>query len=178
MRYIISGPGRVGGHLLEGIIRASGATEVYRTHNPELSIGNDLDTTLIVLDRRNRFAAMMSNAIVRRTGQSTEYPNKIIDPFVLEPGMFRWEYAKYIDYYRAHDLSRPYAAVFKMYFEDFVNDHTSVKRILNLPTVNVEKKSLAWKLLHSAAPYNFTDIITNWPKLILLYDQLQKGNNQ
>lgn len=178
MRYIISGPGRVGGHLLEGIIRTSGATEVIRTHDPTLSMGNDLDTTLIVLDRRDRFAAMMSNAIVRHTNQSTDYPKKKIEPFELNPGMFRWEYVKYFDYYRSHDLSRPYAAVFKMYFEDFVNDHSDVKRILNLPTVDVDKKSPAWNLMHSPAPYNFKDVITNWPKLKLLFEQLQKGNTQ
>ena len=175
MNYIVSGPGRVGGHLLQGIIQSTGAENVYRTHDPMLSVGDDSNTTLIILDRRDRFAAMMSNAIVRHTGQSTGYSNKHIEPFELEPGLFRWEYVKYTDYYNKHDLSRLYAAVHKFYFEDFVSDHSQVKQILNLPNVPVKKGSTAWNSLHNAAPYRYEDIITNWNKLKTLYQRLQAG---
>lgn len=175
MNYIISGPGRVGGHLLEGIIRSSGAESVHRTHDPELDLGDDLNTTLIILDRRDRFSAMMSNAIVRHTDQSTDYPNKNIQPFELSVGLFRWEYAQYIDYYKKHNLSRLYAAVHKIYFEDFVRDHTRVRQILNLPDVTVKKGSTAWNLMHNPAPYHYEDIITNWNKLKTLYLRLRVG---
>lgn len=175
MNYIISGPGRIGGHLLEGIIRSCGQANVQRTHDPLLQIGQDADTTLIVVDRRNRFDALLSNALVRHTGQSTDYTNKNIKPFELNPGMFRWEYVQYIDYYNKHDLSRPYAAVFKVYFEDFVNDPAYIRRILNLQPTNVDPNSSAWQLTHNPAPYNYKDIITNWSKLSTLFDLLEKG---
>lgn len=175
MNFIISGPGRCGGHLLEGIIRSTGQTSVHRTHDPALDLGDDLNTTLIVLDRRDRFSAMMSNAIVRHTGQSTDYPNKQIRPFELAPGLFRWEYAQYIDYYRRHDLSRLYAGVVKFYLEDFVSDHGYVKRALNLPDLAVKKGSDAWKLMNNSAPYHYEDIISNWNQLKTFYLRLRVG---
>lgn len=175
MNYIISAPGRCGGHLLEGIIRSTGQTTVIRTHDPLLDLGDDLNTTLILLDRRDRFAAMMSNAIVRHTGQSTEYPNAQITPFELSPGLFRWEYVQHIDYYRKHDLSRLYARVVKFYFEDFVSDHGYVKRTLDLPDLNVKKHSEAWHLMNNPAPYNYQDVIINWNQLKTLYLRLRVG---
>jgi len=177
MNYIISGPGRVGGHLLEGIVRSSGQQNVYRTHDPCMDLGDDLNTVLIVVDRRDRFSALMSNAIVRHTAQSTDYPNKTIEPFELNPGMFRWEYVQYIDYYKKHNLSRLYAGVFKVYFEDFVNDPGYIRRILNLPELAADKKSPAWELMNSPAPYNFEDIVINWQKLKTLYLMLRSGES-
>ena len=178
MNYIISGPGRVGGHLLEGIIRSGGATTVYRTHDPTLKLDDDLNTVLIIADRRDRFAAMMSNAIVRHTDQSTDYPRKKIKPFELNPGLFRWEFVQYIDYYKKHDLSRLYASVHKVYFEDFVKDHAYIKRILGLPELDVKKGSEVWNKMHNPAPYNFEDIITNWFQLKTLYLRMRQGLDQ
>lgn len=177
MNYIISGPGRVGGHLLAGIIAASGVPlgNIHRTHDPCLDLGDDLKTTLIMLDRRDRFSAMMSNAIVRHTGQSTDYPNKTIDPFELTPGNFRWEFVQYIDYYRKHDLARLYASVHKIYFEDFVTDHSYIKRMLNLPNIDARKGSEPWRLMNTPAPYNYQDVITNWNKLKTLYLRMRVG---
>lgn len=178
MNYIISGPGRVGGHLLAGIIMASGATTVHRTHDPSLDLGDDLKTTLIILDRRDRFSALMSNAIVHHTGQSTDYPNKTPEPFKLEPGLFRWEFVQYMHYYNKHDFSRLYAGVHKFYFEDFVNDPSYVKRVLGLPTQGVNKKSQAWRMMHNPAPYNFENIVTNWFQLKTLYLRMRQGLDQ
>lgn len=174
MNYIISGPGRVGGHLLEGIIRSTGAESVQRTHDPGLVL-DDLNTTLLIVDRRDRFAAMMSNAIVRHTDQSTDYPNKNIKPFELSPGLFRWEYVQYVDYYRKHDLSRLYAAVHKIYFEDFVNDHSRIIRLLSLPAAAKDQSKKIQKLMNNAAPYNYQDIIVNWNQLKTLYLRLRVG---
>lgn len=162
---------------MEGIIRSSGQQNVYRTHDPCMDLGDDLNTVLIVVDRRDRFSAMMSNAIVRHTNQSTEYPNKNIEPFELNPGMFRWEYVQYVDYFKKHNLSRLYAGVFKVYFEDFVNDHRYIKRILNLPDLPENKKSTAWDMMHNPAPYNFEDIVINWQKLKTLYLMLRSGES-
>ena len=172
MNYIISGPGRTGGHLMINIIKSTGTDSVHYTHDPELYLNNDAETTLIVLDRRDRFAAVMSNAIVHHTGQSVWYENKNIQPFELSPGVFRWAYVQYIDYYRKHDLARPYAAVYKIYFEDFVNNHNYIKKILNLPNLPVAPDSKIYKLLNSPAPYNYKDIVVNWEKLQRLYNQL------
>lgn len=175
MNYIISAPGRCGGHLLAGIISSTGQTAVHRTHDPGLDLGDDLDTTLILLDRRDRFAAMMSNAIVRHTGQSTDYPITEIKPFELSPGLFRWEYVQHIDYYRKHDLSRLYANVVKFYFEDFVTDPGYVKRILDLPDTKIKKGSEVWKSMNNPAPYHYEDVITNWMQLKTLYLRLRVG---
>lgn len=166
MNYIVSGPGRVGGHLLASIIRSAGQTSVHHTHDPGLSLGSDRDTTLIVLDRRDRFAAILSNAIAQHTAQTTEYARRVIEPFELEPGMFRWGYVKHIDHYRGYDLSRPYAAVHKIYFEDFVNDSQYVNRLLNLGSKDSGIRS-------QPAPYNYQQIVTNWPKLKRLFDLLE-----
>jgi len=170
MNYIISGPGRVGGNLLASIITSSGQQSVQHTHDPGFQFGNDWDSTLIILDRRNRFDAILSNAIVHHTGQSTSYPNKRAEPFELEPGLFRWGYVKHRDHYRGYDLSRPYAAVFKLYFEDFVSDPGSVKRLLNLSNRDSGFRT-------PAAPYNYRDVITNWEKLRRLFDLLEASNN-
>ena len=170
MNYIVSGPGRVGGHLLVSIIQSSGQTAVYHSHDPAWTLGNDPDTTLIVLDRRDRFAAVMSNAIAQHTGQTTEYAHSTVQPFELNPGIFRWGYVKHIDHYRGYDLSRPYAAVHKIYFEDFVNNASYVKTLLNLSHTDSAVRS-------RPAPYHYRDIVTNWEKLRRLFDLLEAGNN-
>ena len=175
MNYIISGPGRVGGHLLAGIIESTGQTNVFRTHDPTLNAGdNDLNVTLIIADRRDRFSALMSNAIVRHTGQSTHYPTTKITPFELDPGIFEWDYKLYLDYYTKHDLSRLYAGVFKVYYEDFVNDHSYIKRLLNLPATTVDSVEIR-QLLNTPAPYHYEDIITNWQQLKTLYLRIRVG---
>ena len=160
---------------MAGIISSAGHPNVHRTHDPMLDLGDDLNTTLIILDRRDRFAAMMSNAITRHTGQSTDYHKTQIEPFELSPGLFRWEYAEHIDYYRKHDLSRLYANVSKFYFEDFVTDHSYVKRMLDLPDTKIKKGSDAWESMNNPAPYHYEDVITNWMQLKTLYLRLRVG---
>lgn len=180
MNYIISAPGRTGGHLLAGIIMESGANSVHYTHDPLLDLGDDLNTTLLIVDRRDRFSALMSNAIVHRTGQSNEYNNKTIEPFVFEPGMFRQAYVLYHDYYNKHNLSRMYAAVHKVYFEDFMNNPDSIRTLLKLPAPMSNQKSTAlgtaWQLMHNPAPYCYQDVVLNWEKLKLLYVRMSENH--
>jgi hypothetical protein len=171
MNYIISGAGRTGGHLLKGIIESAGVESVVYTHDPELDLGDDLNTTLVILDRRDRFAALMSNAITQHTGQSTIYDNNTIEPFAVDPGHFKWHFDRYMNYYRSHDLSRLYAGVYKMYLEDFVSDHDVARHILGLPASKAKLPPLA----RNPAPYNFENIVTNWFELKTVYLRRRQG---
>jgi hypothetical protein len=87
--YIVSGGYRVGGHLMLGIIESTGHYAVH-THDTNYIIGTDDTTTaLLVIDRRDRFSAIMSNAVVWHTSQSSDYNNVNIEPFTITPGRFK-----------------------------------------------------------------------------------------
>jgi len=169
--YIVSGPGRVGGHLVLGAILSAGV-RATRTHDPNFSFGCDQDTALILVDRRDRFAAVMSNCIVWHTGQSTDYPIDQLEPFLVDPEQFLYLCQQHFDYYRRHDF-RPYAQVKMFYYCDVVCDNNLV-----LDQCGLQKQSGKYsnqdeidRLMHSPAPYNYKQTVVNWLDLLQLYEE-------
>lgn len=162
--YIVSGSGRVGGHLLASIIDSAGVSAVH-THDPAYSTGNDSATALIMVDRRDVFAVVMSNLLVWHSDQSTEY-KKTVEPYTESEQQFRLLYRFHKEYLPKHDFTRPYGLVEKFYYEDFVNDHNHVLNRLGLTAV----KSIATV----PAPYNYRDIILNHEELRQVYESLEQ----
>ena len=171
--YIVSAPGRVGGHLVLGMLLSAGVAAT-RTHDPDFSFGCDPDTVLILVDRRDRFAAIMSNCLVWHTGQSTSYNYKP-EPFDVDPEQFDYLFFQHVRYYERHDLNRAFAGVEYLYFEDFVSNLDMIPRRLNLPTgVDVSaRKAEIDRLLKSPALYRYQEIIRNWQSLQQRFEQLQ-----
>lgn len=171
--YIVSGPGRVGGHLVLGVLLSAGVTAT-RTHDPDFSFGCDPNTVLILVDRRDRFAAIMSNCLVWHTGQSTDY-ERSPEPFDVDPGQFDYLYYQHVNYYDRHDFNRPFAGVERLYFEDFVTDLDVIYARLHLPQIiepNARQDEIT-RLLHRPAPYKYTETIRNWQILQGRFRELQ-----
>jgi len=168
--YIVSGGYRVGGHLMLGIIESTGHYAVH-THDTNYIIGTDDTTTaLLVIDRRDRFSAIMSNAVVWHTSQSSDYNNVNIEPFTITPGRFKLLYNLHCDLYKRYDYTRPYGIVEHFYYEDFVDNHNHVYDRLNLKKI----KDLYphWQ----PAPYNYKTLIQNQSELHELYIELTKSS--
>lgn len=164
--YIVSGPGRVGGHLVLGAILSAGV-RATRTHDPNFSFGCDQDTALILVDRRDRFAAVMSNCIVWHTGQSTSYVNDRIEPFEVDTEQFLYLCQQHFDYYGRHDYSRPFAQVRLLYYCDFCSNIDFIYDALDLAKRidALSNQDEIDRLMHSPAPYNFRQLVTNWQDL-------------
>jgi hypothetical protein len=162
--YVISGSGRVGIHLLTSIIDSAGVSAIS-THDPAHSTGNDSTTALIMADRRDTFAVVMSNLLVWRSNQPTEY-KKTIEPYTESEQQFRLLYRFHKEYLPKHDLTRPYGLIEKFYYEDFVNDHNHVLNRLGLTAVK--------SITTVPAPYNYRDIILNHQELRQVYENLEQ----
>lgn len=175
MKYIISGPGRCAGHYLLGIIKFCGA-QAIRTHDPSYTFNDDLNTTLIMVDRRNRFNAIMSNILVWRTGQSTHYDTINIQTFELDLQEFICMAQAHFNYYKEHDLTRLYAKIETLYHEDFINNPQYILETLKLEFQEELKNNKVihneiQRLIHTPAPYNYKDIILNNKELEEYYNQ-------
>ena len=176
-RYLINAPGRVGGHIVKGIIRSAGKP-VLHTHDPWYQTDDDSITCLILLDRRDVFAAVMSNAITWNSGQSTNYQRKTIEPFELSEQDF-------VDLYRAHiwhrdsvNLSRPWGNVVILYFEDFVNNHEHVLKTLGLQqNPELSRSPIIQHLIENRAPYNYRDVIRNHEQLLDAFERIQQQDH-
>jgi hypothetical protein len=163
--YLVSGAGRVGGHLILNIIRSAGHNAIH-THDTNYTTGNDVTTALLVIDRRDRFSAIMSNAIVWHTGQSVDYDNINIDPFTIDINRFKLLYNLHCDHYKQYDFTRSYGIVEHFYYEDFVNNHDHVYNRLNLKKFTDLLPN--WK----PAPYNYKTLIQNESELRESYAEL------
>jgi hypothetical protein len=169
-KFVVSGPPRVGGNLLASIIRSCGQWTTH-THDPLLEFNNYSKIALIMVDRHDKFAALMSNCIVWKTGQDVTYSQTKVTPFVVTETEFKQQYMLNINYNQKHDLTRPYGLVESFWYEDFVNDHDHITNRLNL-------KILPYVPLQTIhAPYNFKELILNYLEIKELFDHLELPPN-
>lgn len=167
-RYLISSPPRSGGNLVQAILHSCHVPVVH-THDPRCELDCYKSTALIILRRRDVFAAAMSNCLVWATGQSTEYPISRFDPVEISKTDFLAQVAVQVTYRDSHDFARSYGAVYDFDFEDFVNAHDVITSRLGLkqdPTL------LDLKQLNNPAPYNFRQIVKNYQDLYGIFRDL------
>jgi hypothetical protein len=175
--FIISGPGRTGGHILLGALVAAGYPVIY-THDPLFERDQYHDLGLIISLRRDLFAATISNAITCRTGQSTDYTIKILDPFDIDIGDYKHVLDIHLKYQARHDLSRGYGLVETFYFEDFVNDYSHIYDRLGIHNFVATDKTTnslgqdyeSEKYFTNKAPYHYKDVVSNWKELKQIFD--------
>jgi hypothetical protein len=185
MIYLISSPYRVGSHYLQSIINSTG-NQVIKTHDPKILVDYE-NTCLIIVNRKNKFAAIMSMLVAGYTnswhGEVKELPT-FLCTVSKEELLKNYQINKY--YHLLHDLSKPWAKVERFYFEDFLNNPTYVFESLNL--VNSQRI-----LYPEKSKYRHQDIVANideckkWflefedhtPKILIeekLYGLLPKSN--
>ena len=168
----MSGPGRVGGHLVLGVIKSAGMIAT-RTHDPDFTYGDDANTALVLVDRRDRFAAIMSNCLVWHTGQSTSYNDKP-EPFDVDADQFDYLFFQHVRYYERHDFNRAFAVVNTIYYEDFADDAQKILPMLGIQKtheIDPETKEEVRRLMENPAPYNFKQVILNWQDLQQRYNR-------
>jgi len=165
-KYVVSGPTRVGGNLLTNIIKSCEQQAIH-THNPLLEFDNYGKVVLIIVNRRDRFAALMSNCVAWHTGQTTTYNITKVEPFLVTPGAFIQQYVDNMDQNQKHDLTRNYKSVKMFWYEDFVNNYEHVTNRLKLKMVS----SLLPDVV--PAPYSYKDLIINYRDLNNIFNQLE-----
>lgn len=174
-RYLVSAPGRVGSHLVVACIRSAG-WPVLHTHNPFLPTDNDNVTALVLVQRRDLFAAVMSQCITWRTGQSTAYTNTAPAPFAVRKDMFEDLYYRQKYYAASHDLSRAWAKIETVYFEDFIDNYDCIFEKLELKQrpelLSTDVVQRTWT---QQAPYNYKHVATNHQECRTWFDQLEQA---
>lgn len=176
--FIISGPGRTGGHVLLGVLVAAGYPVIY-THNPLFERDQYHNHGLLISLRRDIFAATISNAITHKTGQSTEYKKTTLESLDIDVSDFEHILDLHLRYQAAHDLSRAYGLVEIFYFEDFVNNYHHVLDRLEIDHITPGSKTTnslgqayeSAQFLNNRAPYHYQDVVRNWKKLRYVFDQ-------
>jgi len=165
--YIVTGSGRVGGHLLKGIILTTGNTAEHN-HDPV----PDINSILCISDRRNVFDAVMSNLLVKQTDQTFEY-HKDVDPFTASLKDFKILLSQHLNFYK-NISTQGYKEVYYFYFEDFVTNPECVYNKLGILPVNSKNVTMvAEPFLNAKCPYQYKDKILNWHEL---YDFFLKQN--
>lgn len=142
---------------------------MVHTHDPLCTLDHYQSTGLIILRRRDVFAAVMSTCLVWLTGQTHDYEKKIINPVEISEQDFIDHLAQQITYRSSHDFSRPYGAIYDFDFEDFVGNHQLVINCLGLhqdPTLRNLKQ------LNNPAPYNYKEVVKNHESLFKLFKSL------
>jgi len=157
--YIVTGSGRVGGHLLTGIILSTGNTAVH-THDP---VPNS-NSILCISNRKNVFDAVMSNLLAWQSNQTFVYHNDI-KPFVASIKDFRILLSQHYDFYKNISI-QGYKEVHYFYFEDFVNNPNYVYKELDIfPVDDINVSMVAKTFLNAKCPYHYKDKIVNWHEL-------------
>jgi hypothetical protein len=139
------------------------------THTLNDTIKNlDVDTcnvTLILSQRRDQFAQIMSNSISEITGEwhGSEYSNKSPIPQVVPKSIF----LKHIEYHKNWQSNlkylpfEQYKKVITIYYEDIVN--YGVEHLAQM--LNVRYDSTVTGKIFNKSPYNYKDWILNWQEL-------------
>ena len=171
MHYLISSPTRVGSHYCIAIIGSAGVS-TEKTHNPKLVVDYE-NTCLVVVNRRNRFRAVLSASIGRVTNQYHNYVLTNVEPFAIEQEIFKQEYIFNRYYMQQINTALPWARIELMYFEDFFNNFNYVYQRLDL----TQKTPIE---LSEKSPFNYRKIVTNIDEcreyFLHLEDTLPKNN--
>ena len=144
-------------------------TVVVHTHNKNFLKDFNLDpknVTLIISKRRDMFAALMSNAISRRTKESVGYTNKKIEPFSIDANKFL-ALKLYVDkFYDDINLTLPYKKTTTIFYEDMLQygvPHLMEK--LNIPPDTIYTASY----VYGRSPYDYKRCVLNWEELFNIY---------
>lgn len=169
IQYLISSPSRTGTINMQAMLMCAGV-KVLVSHSPYIDIDYK-NTCLIILERHNRFAAIMSQIMADCTKEYHNYTNLVIEPFGV-PCSGKQSYFAHKNrwnkwYTRRHDLSLPWDRVENFYFEEFLNNPEYVYSRLGLtalidfiPTVK--------------CPYNAQDFVINYDECRATFDRLQE----
>lgn len=167
-RYLISGPPRTGGNLVQALLQSC-RVPVVHTHDPLCTLDHYQTTALVILQRKDVFAAAMSNCIVWATGQDIDYPCKEVRPIYVSEKDFIAQVAVQVTYRNSHDFGRPYGAIYDFVFEDFVNDQRMILENLGL---HQDQDLLHLKQLNNPAPYKYQQVVQNHERLKEIFDSL------
>lgn len=171
MFYVVSSPARVGSHYLLSILESTGVN-CAKTHNPFFVKTNFENTYLIILNRRERFEAIMSCVVFHRTKQTNRYDDAIdILPFELSHLEFSHCYFDNKFYSQQHDLSQPWKKVEYFYFEDFLNNANHVFERLNL------KQRKNQIIYPPKSPYDYRDSVKNWQECKNWFEEYETNPN-
>lgn len=168
-QYLVSSPSRTGTINMQVMLMATGV-KVLASHSPYIDIDYE-NTCLIILNRYDRFAAIMSHVMADRTKEYDNYTNQVIEPFRVscsgKHSYFahknRWN--KW--YEQRHDFSLPWARVEKFYFEDFLNNSEYVYNRLELSAVSKFVPTVK-------CPYNARDFVINYDECRATFDRLEE----
>jgi hypothetical protein len=135
-------------------IIGSTGKQIDKTHDPKQQADYE-NTCLIILNRRNRFRAIMSSAVMLQTNQySVYYPVLDIAPFAITEDTFEHLYRFNKFYSQQHDFSQPWKKIEWFYMEDFVGNSQHVFERLGLTQLR--------KIQYlQRSPYRYQDSVIN-----------------
>ena len=165
MFYLVSSPTRVGSHYFVKIIKSTDE-QIDKTHDPRQQ-ADYKNTCLIILNRRNRFRAIMSSAVMLQTNQySYYYPVLDIAPFAITEDTFKQLYRFNKFYSQQHDFAQPWKKIEWFYMEDFVGNSQHVFERLGL----TQLRKIQYP---QRSPYRYQDNVINIEQCYKWYLELE-----
>ena len=160
VNYLVTSAGRSGSIFLTELIKCCG----YRTiHTHDLvPLPPHPQSNLIICDRKDLFASIMSMCVAKRTNEYVQYSRKTIEPFEIDCNgpesefayQFRWH-----KWYQQTCLTCKNSTLYKnievFYFEDFIHNNQTVLDRLNITLTSSVSNS-------TKSPHRIKQLIKNY----------------
>jgi len=196
MIYLVLGPGRTGSVMLSRMVEQgldlvyadvptlTSANECqawinsnikpaknYVLHTHSKFICDVLDpgtTTLILSKRRDLFSSVMSEQVAMLTRQWNTYSNIKPRPNPVSKVLFVRRYQRLLNWYDSIDLTKDWASIIELYYEDLVeHGHAVVKSKIGSDHYNETAP-----IIGKQSPHKYQDWISNWEELKELAESL------
>ena len=158
--YLITSAGRAGSMFLTSLIKSCG----YRaTHTHDLvPPPRNPHSILVICDRKDLFASIMSMCVAKRTNEYTEYSKKSIEPFDIDCNGLESEFAYQFRWHRWYqqtclhsESSMLYKNIEIFYFEDFIHNYHTVFDKLKITPIGQIEDSVK-------SPHSINKLIKNY----------------
>ena len=175
VEYLVTSAGRSGSIFLSKLIGCCvDWHQVTHTHDLVLPTINK-NSVLVICDRRDLLASILSMCIAKRTNEYVEYSGKTIEPFDIDCAGPNSEFAYQFSWHRWYQHScttsktaKLYKNIEVFYFEDFINNHQMVFDRLNIVPVRKIQET-------QKSPHNIKTLIKNYNQCKDTFDSLMES---
>ena len=159
-RYVVFSPCRTGSTIIVNNLSTDITNTVIHMHNPEWTPYRD-DFICILSKRKDRFATVLSHAVMDTTGEIHNYSNTL-EPFEIDTARFKRLYLSHLHFYKQIQLNC-YQQVVEVWYDELISDPRYLFKQLG------QRQRTNYSTI-SKSPYDYA-------KLILNYDHLKQIAN-
>jgi hypothetical protein len=158
---------RTGSTLIIGNLNEYFKTDALQTHDFNYVPPHE-NYTCVITKRQDVFSCVASHLVMNRTGESSAYSNKSVEPFVADP-LEMQRLLKAFDVFHANRNLSHYKHVIEVDFDRLISDSYYLFRQFNIvekTMYNIER-----------SPYRYQDLITNLDELKDVFNRHQENRD-